>query len=100
MFVLPSFLEGLPVPTMEFMACGGAVVPMDCLGTWDCAVNGVNCLMVPTRDSGALSKAVIPVLTDKVLSDKLRMIGLGTAPPWTYGRMESIFLETLKAAKE
>jgi hypothetical protein len=57
-------------------------------------------LVVPTGDSGVLSEAVIRVHTDNVLSDKVRMNGLGTAAPRTYGRMESIFLETLKAAKE
>jgi len=57
-------------------------------------------LVVPTGDSGALREAVIRVHTDSVLSDKVRMNGLGTAAPRTYGRIESIFLETLKAAKE
>ena len=96
-YVLPSVIEGLGAPPLEAMACGGAVVTTDCLGTRDFAIDGVNCLVVPPSDSDALAQAIIKVLTNDGLSHRLRMNGPGTAAPWTYDRMEKIFLERLES---
>jgi glycosyltransferase involved in cell wall biosynthesis len=96
-YVLPSIIEGLGAPPLEAMACGGAVIATDCLGTRDFAVNEVNSLVVPPGDSAALSQAIVRVLTDDALSRELRKNGPGTAAPWTYERMESIFLRTLES---
>jgi glycosyltransferase involved in cell wall biosynthesis len=96
-FVLPSFLEGLPVPPLEAMACGGAVVLTDCMGTRDYAVNRENCLMVPPKDSDSLAEAILRVITDDSLSGKLRRIGPSTAASWTYERMGRIFMDTLES---
>jgi len=96
-YVLPSIIEGLGAPPLQAMACGGAVVTTDCLGTRDFAVNEVNSLVVPPRDSAALSQAIVRVLTDDALSRELRKNGPGTAAPWTYERMESIFLRTVES---
>jgi glycosyltransferase involved in cell wall biosynthesis len=96
-FVLPSFLEGLPVPPLEAMACGGAVVLTDCMGTRDYAVDGENCLMVPPKDSDPLADAILRVVTDDSLSGKLRRNGPSTAAPWTYERMGRIFVDTLES---
>ena len=96
-FVFPSIIEGLGLPPLEAMACGGAVVTTDCLGPRDYAVDEVNCLMVPPNDPVALARAIVRVLTDDVLSEKLRTNGPGSAAPWTYERMESIFLKALES---
>lgn len=96
-FVLPSFLEGMPVPPLEAMACGGAVVLTDCMGTRDYAVNQGNCLMVRSKDSDSLANAILRVINDDSLSGKLRRNGPSTAAPWTYERMGRIFLETLES---
>jgi glycosyltransferase involved in cell wall biosynthesis len=96
-FVLPSFLEGMPVPPLEAMACGGAVVLTDCLGTRDYAVNGENCLVVPTKDIGSLAEAILSVVADDSLAKKLRMNGPATASSWTYERMGSIFVNALES---
>jgi len=95
-FVLPSLLEGLPVPPLEAMACGGAVVLTDCLGTRDYALPGENCLMVPPGDSCAMAESIINVLEDDGVSLKLRRNGPTTAEPWTYDRMTRVFVESLE----
>lgn len=95
-FVLPSLLEGMPVPPLEAMACGGCVVLTDCRGTRDYAVDGENCLMVPSGDADALAQAVAKVLTDETLSRRLRANGPKTAAPWTYERMERMFVEAFE----
>lgn len=95
-FVLPSLLEGMPVPPLEAMACGGCVVLTDCKGPRDYAVNNENCFMVPPGDVGALAEAVTKVLTDETLSQRLRGNGPKTAAPWTYERMERMFVEAFE----
>ena len=95
-FVLPSLLEGMPAPPMEAMASGGAVVLTDCMGTRDYAIDGENCLMVPPGDADALAQAITRVLTDDGLSQKLRSNGPRTAAPWTYERMERVFVEAFE----
>lgn len=96
-FVLPSFLEGLPVPPLEAMACGGAVVLTDCMGTRDYAVDRENCLMVPSKDSDSLADAILRAITDDSLSGKLRRNGPSAAAPWTYERMGRIFVDSLES---
>jgi len=97
-FVLPSFLEGLPVPPLEAMACGGAVVLTDCMGTRDYAEDERNCLMVPPRDPDALANAITRVLSDQNLAESLRRVGPLSAAPWTYERMVKPFVEEIEAS--
>ena len=96
-YVLPSFLEGLGLPPLEAMACGGAVVLTDCLGSRDYAIDGLNCLVVPQGNPESLSRAILRVISDDVLSNRLRANGPGAAAPWTYERMETIFLRALES---
>jgi len=96
-FVLPSILEGMPVPPLEAMASGGCVVLTDCLGTRDYANDGENCLMVPPKDSGALAEAIVNVLTDEELNSRLRINGPVTAQEWTYERMSKPFVEGIES---
>jgi glycosyltransferase involved in cell wall biosynthesis len=95
-YVLPSLLEGLPVPPLEAMACAGAVVVTDCKGTRDYAIDGENCLVVPPGDPDAMAKAVIRILTDSTLNERLRRNGPPTAAPWTYERTGQKFAEVLE----
>lgn len=96
-FVLPSFLEGMPVPPLEAMACGGAVVMTDCTGNRDYSLDGENCLVVPPRDPDSLAKAIVRALTDDALSERLRRNGPPTAAPWTYERMGRIFVDSIES---
>jgi len=95
-FVLPSFLEGMPVPPLEAMACAGVVVLTDCKGTRDYAVHESNCIVVPAGEPARLAEAIVRVLTDEDLSIRLRTNGPLSAAPWTYERMERIFLKELE----
>lgn len=57
-FVLPSYREGLPRSTLEAMACGLAVVTTDAPGCRETVEQGVNGLVVPVGDAGALATAM------------------------------------------
>lgn len=70
---LPSYREGLPKVLCEAAACGRAVVTTDEPGCRDAIENGVTGLLVPSRDSLALSNALEYLLLNP---DLIRSMGL------------------------
>lgn len=65
-FAFPSFKEGLPNALLEAMASGLAPVVTDIGGNDQLVVNGQSGLVVPPGDSGALSQALMSLLSDRV----------------------------------
>lgn len=61
---LPSYREGLPKVLLEAAACGRAVVTTDTPGCRDVVQHGVNGLLVPVRDAGALAGAIKELVID------------------------------------
>lgn len=65
-FVLPSFAEGVPVVLMEAMAKEVPVVSTVIAGIPELIESGVDGLLVPPSDPGALAVAVAGLLADPV----------------------------------
>jgi glycosyltransferase involved in cell wall biosynthesis len=63
-FVLPSWIEGFPLPPMEAMACGCALVTTDAGGVLDYLEDGKTALVVPIRDPAALARSVCKLIED------------------------------------
>jgi glycosyltransferase involved in cell wall biosynthesis len=63
-FTLPSYREGVPRSTLEAMATGMAIITTDVPGCRESVAQGLNGILVPVRDSGALSKAMIQLAGD------------------------------------
>lgn len=70
-FVLYSGYEGLPHVVLEAMASGTAIVASSAGGTPEVLEHGVTGLLVPYGDEGWLAEAVLLLLRDKGLSEKL-----------------------------
>lgn len=64
MVVLPSYREGLPKVLLEAAACGRPVITTDVPGCRDAIVPGVTGLLVPARDTKALSAAIERLAAD------------------------------------
>jgi glycosyltransferase involved in cell wall biosynthesis len=73
LFVLPSWLEGLPLVALEAMAQGKPVVATAVGGTPELVVDGESGVLVPPRDVEALAAAL-----DALLDDPSRASLLGT----------------------
>jgi glycosyltransferase involved in cell wall biosynthesis len=95
-FVFSSTVEGFGLPPLEAMSCGALVVTTDCNGNRDYAVNEYNCLVVPPRNHYAMASAIMRVLMEPSLRDKLHAGGLATAKSWTWKRVVDGFEEAFK----
>jgi glycosyltransferase involved in cell wall biosynthesis len=62
--VLPSYREGLPKVLLEAAACGKPLIATDVPGCREVVRQGVNGLLVPPKDSQALSDAIASLLED------------------------------------
>jgi glycosyltransferase involved in cell wall biosynthesis len=73
--VLPSMGEGLPTALIEACSSGRAIVTTDVPGCRDVVQNGVNGLLVPANDPEALSRAIITLLEDQELRERMGNAG-------------------------
>jgi glycosyltransferase involved in cell wall biosynthesis len=81
----PSWLESFPLPPIEAMACGAAVVTTNC-GTEDYCHHEDNSLIIPPRQPKLLAEAILRLLEDKSLANRLREKGLKTAKEFTWDK--------------
>jgi glycosyltransferase involved in cell wall biosynthesis len=84
LFVSASWREGFGLPPLEAMACGAPVVVTDSGGVREYARHDENCLVTPPRNPQALSEAMLRVLTDDALAERLRRNGPRTAARFTW----------------
>ena len=73
--VLPSYREGLPKVLIEAAACGRAIVTTDVPGCRDAIEPDVSGILVPARDSQALSEAIERLISDSDLRNKMGQAG-------------------------
>lgn len=73
-FVLPSWIEGLPLVVLEAMAQGRAVIATAVGGTPELVSDGETGLLVPPQDVEALARAI-----DALLGDPARAEHMGAA---------------------
>ena len=66
-FVLPSFVEGVPVSAMEAMAAGVPVIATNVGGTSELIQDGVSGILVRPSDTGSLCDAVLRLKDDPAL---------------------------------
>ncbi len=74
-FVLPSYREGMPRTVLEAMAVGRAVIATDVPGCREAVRDGDNGLLVPARDPKALADAMIRLLDDPALAERMARRG-------------------------
>jgi glycosyltransferase involved in cell wall biosynthesis len=71
MVVVPSLLEGFPMVTLEAMSMARPIVASRISGIQEQIENEREGILVPPADSKAIAEAVIRVLRDRKLADKI-----------------------------
>lgn len=82
LFVYPSFYEGFGLPPVEAMACGIPVIASNTTSIPE--IIGDNAVSVNPSDIDALSEAMLNVLQDETLKEKLITKGLVRASELTW----------------
>jgi glycosyltransferase involved in cell wall biosynthesis len=80
--VLPSRSEGLGRVVVEAFCRGRGVVASRVGGIPDLVADGETGVLVPPGDASALADALVQVLTDRVLAERMGAIGRIAVEPW------------------
>lgn len=70
-YVFPSYHEGFPTTLLEAMSCGLPVVATKVEGNMDLIINNKNGLLVPPKCPKKLAEAIIKLINDRSLQNKL-----------------------------
>lgn len=95
--VNPSWHESFPLPPLEAMACGTAVVSTD-IGVSDYCWDRTTALVVPAHDATALATALSALLTDAGLRHELAEAAATTAQSFTWASGFQQFVDAVRPA--
>lgn len=74
-FLHTAVSEGIPNVIVEGMSCGLPVICTDCGGTREAVDNGVEGLLVPTRDAESIANAILLLAKDPFLRNRMGQVG-------------------------
>jgi len=94
-----SWYESFPLPPLEGMACGTAVVTTR-IGTEDYAFDGKNSLVVPHRKPAELAAAILRLIEEPSLAHNLAEAGVETARQFTWDKVTDRLEEILHQAQD
>lgn len=86
-FILPSRREGLPRSVMEAMAAGKPVVATDVRGSRDLVEHGVTGLLVKLGDVDGLAEALLRLIRDPGLRERLGQAGRAKIQAYSIDRV-------------
>lgn len=102
-FALPSYSEGSPNVLLEAMDAGVPIVATAVGGIGEMIRDGEQGLLVPARDSAGLANAVVSLLSDRALRDKLIAAGRRSladyAPARYYDGVSALFAKLLEESR-
>jgi glycosyltransferase involved in cell wall biosynthesis len=82
----PSLFQGFGLVGLEGMACAAACALTDSGGIREYAVDGENALVVPPGNPQALADAILRLVSDPALRDRLGAAGVATSRQFTWER--------------
>jgi glycosyltransferase involved in cell wall biosynthesis len=100
-FVLPSLSESLPNALMEAMSAGRPVIASAVGGCKELVTHGLNGILIPPQDPGALAREIIRLLEEPATRERLGNAARRSAESkfdinQAVGRLEAIYDELLE----
>lgn len=92
-FVTTSVLEGYPLPPLEAMACGCAVVSTDSVGVREYLLNEVNGILCPVSNADLIANYVLQLMSEDSKRMEIARRGYETAMKHSYDAMIDNFLK-------
>jgi len=74
-FCLPSWREGMPRTIIEAMVMGLPVIATNIRGSREEVIDGETGILVPSKDTGRLTEAIIDLSSDKEMCQKMGLKG-------------------------
>ncbi len=96
--LFPTISEAFGKALIESMACGLAPVTTSAAGPMEIVRDGYDALVVPTRDSDALGKALEQLIVDRSLLHQLRQNAYTTAQGYSWKEIAAARLATYEQA--
>ena len=90
-FVYPSLYEGFGLPILEAFSCGTPVITSSTSSCGEIASSAA--IRVDPENIEILKHSIFKVLTDKVLSDELKIKGIERSKDFSWSRAAGLFLE-------
>lgn len=101
LFVLSSRFEGFPNVLVEALSQGCACVSVDCdTGPRDILTDGVDGLLVPQGDPGALAAAMARAMGDPALRARLGQAGRDVRRRYAAGRIMDLWCQALDVPQD
>ena len=99
-FVTPSMKEGWGITVVEANACGTPAIAYNVPGLRDSIRDGETGLLVPHGDIEELAKAIVKLLTDSKLREKLSRNALQWASEFSWDKSAEDFMTILQMSAE
>ena len=94
-----STAESFPLPPLEAMACGTAVITTP-YGLEDYAIDGHNALFVKPKDIDSLVKAIVKLAKDPELRERLAKSGIETSKQYDFDLITPEFERIIKQSMD
>jgi glycosyltransferase involved in cell wall biosynthesis len=94
----PSRVDNMPNSVLEALACGVPVVSTDVGGVPYIVRDGETALLVPPADPAAMAQAILRVLRDPPLAQRLRAAGLAIVSQYQWARVAPLWGRVYRAA--
>ena len=94
-FILPSIVEGIPEPLLEAMAGGCACISTACGGAQQVIDDGINGILVPTKDSKSIFSAFKKIYGNREMTKSIMNEGKKTAGKYDLNRTYNDFINAV-----